>query len=880
MHMLKFVLAIDTRKQILLVVIVALSVILSFAGIRIEGLIVDQAIEMGLMTGQTWMLFQFIGLYFIIILMSRALAYFSEVVFSEVSQKTLMKIRTDLFSHILRLNIGFFNKTPIGDIISRIVPEVQQLGMFLSQIVLVPVTSGMTILAGVGLVTLIDWRLGIISIAIYSCVFIFLPRLRARLKDLSRDWSEKLRSISSNTEESISHYQEIQCNNTFSYEEDKFRKNLLQFWGINMDLARVHGKTTFLSQFFASLATLSVYGVGGYLAIKTVGTASALSVGSIFVMIRALGVLITPVNKLIDFSQGYAEALVKFDMVNDYLKIPPEMVDRQNAKKVDSLKGEVEVHNVVFGFEPEKKLLKNISMRIRPGERIALVGPAGCGKSTLSLLLNRMMKTNLGEITLDGINVIDIALGSLRKTVGYVAQSKTSTPILFSGTLADNILYGLMRKQENSSALPTHWLDLESAGIANLEELRREIMQIIRDVNFYDDVFNFGLTGVNLDDAMKQRESIFSIEKPDIIRAKILDGRKKFREKIEQASPGLVEFFDQERFMNYCSLLENLIFTSQEPFMKDQAKYRRLREVLDPLCRETGIMNAIFDIGCRTTIELSDIFKRVKPDSTQLMRRFQIPQPVMKNLASVGERMKQQGLEHVRDTLPPPAKDLILRLGFEYSAASGIDAYIDDSFKEKVIHARKLFREKGPLRLEMPLHFYEKDTFVDGASLMENLIMGKISSMVYRAEETISGLLKEFVDHAGLEDLVVQMGLLMDVGERGSKLSGGQAQKAAISRVLLKKPDMLILDEATSALDNASQRIVQQMLEKRFSDRNVITIAHRLDTIKEYDRILVMRAGEIVEEGNFEELMQKRGLFCELWENISAGEDSHVQIKR
>ena len=82
-------------------------------------------------------------------------------------------------------------------------------------------------------------------------------------------------------------------------------------------------------------------------------------------LFRALGMLITPVNKLIDFSQGYAEALVKFDMVNDYLKIPPEMVDRQNAKKIDALKGEVEVRNVVFGFEPEKKLLKTHRSSIR-----------------------------------------------------------------------------------------------------------------------------------------------------------------------------------------------------------------------------------------------------------------------------------------------------------------------------------------------------------------------------------------------------------------------------------------------------------------------------------------------------------------------------------
>ncbi len=122
----------------------------------------------------------------------------------------------------------------------------------------------------------------------------------------------------------------------------------------------------------------------------------------------------------------------------------------------------------------------------------------------------------------------------------------------------------------------------------------------------------------------------------------------------------------------------------------------------------------------------------------------------------------------------------------------------------------------------------------------------------------------------------------MDVGERGSRLSGGQAQKTAISRVLLKKPDVLILDEATSALDNASQHQIGIMLEKRFKDKNVFTIAHRLDTIKEYDRILVLRAGEIVETGSFQELIEQKGLFHELWKTLSTekGEVPHADIKR
>jgi len=705
--------------------------------------------------------------------------------------------------------------------------------------------------------------MGCIAFGIFCLIFIFLPSLRASLKALTKKWSEKMRNISKQTEESISHYMEIQTNNTFLYEEYNFHRSLMDFFGINLDIAKVNGKTTFLSQFFSGLATLSIYGAGGFLVIKHWGEPDGLTVGSLVIMTGAIANIINPVNTLIDFSQRYQEALVKFDMVSDYLNIPQEMIDGKDARHMDKISGEIHINNLFFGFEQEKKILKNINLHIKPGEHIAFVGPAGCGKSTLSLLINRLTKPQRGEIKLDGINISDIKLDSLRKHVGYVAQARTSNPVLFGGTLADNIIYGL--KTGHISGEKEEWINMKSIGINTHEDLRHEIVEVIKDVDFYDDIFNFGLRNVTLLDVLNAKNSIIS-DVPGF-RKRIIHGRERFYELMTEVE--LVEFFDIDKFMADCTILENIIFTSTEPYTKDRKSYDMLKKVLYPLCEETGLHDRIFYTGCTIAAELSDIFKKVKNANSDIIRKARIPQPVVKDLVKLGERFRIHGKEAVKKSLNQEEMDYIFRLGYEYSAGYGTGIYLDDDFIEKILLSRRLFKEKLSPELKEKIIFYDRNNYIDGATIRDNIIMGRVNTVINRAEEKISFILKKVIRELELEQDIVNMGLLMDIGERGSKLSGGQAQKTAIARVLLKKPSVLILDEATSALDNASQQRINEMLMKKFKDNTVITIAHRLDTIKDYDRIVVFKGGEIVETGTFKELLEKKGLFCRLWETLS-----------
>ena len=187
--------------------------------------------------------------------------------------------------------------------------------------------------------------------------------------------------------------------------------------------------------------------------------------------------------------------------------------------------------------------------------------------------------------------------------------------------------------------------------------------------------------------------------------------------------------------------------------------------------------------------------------------------------------------------------------------------------ERRILSARESFREKIMAERPDALSFYDISEYIHSLSILDNVIYGKPTGNHPRAQERmkIRQSMVQFLEEENLLNQIVEIGLHFVVGSKGERLSGGQKQKIAIARVLLKSPRILILDEATSALDNASQQQIQDLLESRWKGKcTIITVAHRLDTVREFDRIAVMRAGKIVEIGTYDALMSYGGILYEL----------------
>jgi len=155
--------------------------------------------------------------------------------------------------------------------------------------------------------------------------------------------------------------------------------------------------------------------------------------------------------------------------------------------------------------------------------------------------------------------------------------------------------------------------------------------------------------------------------------------------------------------------------------------------------------------------------------------------------------------------------------------------------------------------------------YIHSLTILDNILFGKVRTDLPKGQDKISQSIMQLLIEEDLLEQIIEIGMDFKVGTKGDRLSGGQRQKLAIARVFLKEPPILIMDEATSALDNASQQRIQNLLETKWKGAStLIAVAHRLDTIRNFDKIAVMKAGKIMEMGTYDELLTKKGLFYEL----------------
>jgi ABC-type multidrug transport system fused ATPase/permease subunit len=182
-----------------------------------------------------------------------------------------------------------------------------------------------------------------------------------------------------------------------------------------------------------------------------------------------------------------------------------------------------------------------------------------------------------------------------------------------------------------------------------------------------------------------------------------------------------------------------------------------------------------------------------------------------------------------------------------------------------ILEGRYLFREKISSDHPNVITFYQMSHYIYSQTILNNIFFGKTTTTNPMAQEKINQSIIHLLIEEDLLETIIEIGLKFQVGSTGDKLSGGQRQKLAIARVFLKAPTILIMDEATSALDNKSQARIQNLIETRWKGKNtLISVVHRLDIIKNFDKIAVMKAGKIGEIGTYDELIEKKGMLYEL----------------
>ena len=369
-----------------------------------------------------------LGLY----LISAIFSFVQGFTMTGIAQKLTYRIRNDIISKINRLPMNYFDKKTHGEVLSVITNDIDTLGMNLNQSITQIITAICTIIGILIMMLSISWQMTLISLVILPVAGFVVRIIVGKSQKYFSKQQEYLGHVNGQVEEIYGGLTVVKAFNA----EDKVVK---EFDKANDELYHSAWRSQFLSglmhpvmNFISNIGYVGVAVAGGYLAIN--GT---ITVGNIQSFIQYNKQFTQPINQIAQISSMLQSMVAAAERVFEFLEQPEEVNTAKGDIDTSTLKGNVEFKNVKFGYNPDKTIIKDFSAKVKEGQKIAIVGPTGAGKTTMVKLLMRFYDVTDGEILVDGHNIKDFDRGELRKMFGMVLQDTW----LFGGTVKDNIKY-------------------------------------------------------------------------------------------------------------------------------------------------------------------------------------------------------------------------------------------------------------------------------------------------------------------------------------------------------------------------------------------------------------------------------------------------------
>jgi ABC-type multidrug transport system fused ATPase/permease subunit len=712
-------------------------------------------------------------------------------------------------------------------VVQSFASELATAGDFIGMAIAIPLISILSLVAFTVYLLWLNPLLALVSFAIYPLALFVLPVLQRRANQENKKRVDVSREYSGKIAEAVSGIHEIQGNAAHRFESRKFDMlaNKLMKIRITWNLYRQGMKVS--SNFFSSISPFVIFLLGGWLAIN-----GKLGLGSLVAFLSAQEKLFDPWRELIDVYQSYQEASVSYRRTMEFFDQEPEFKLEPEDREPYQLGGQITVQNLSFKTEGDVQLLNDINFSVDTGEQLALVGFSGSGKSTLAQCIGQLYKYTSGHIWIGDKEVAELTKKDMAYNIGLVSQS----PFIFDGTIEDNLLYGCRARMNGDPSVSGRMLP-------NLDEK----IEIIQQTGMFPDILRFGLNSV-----LDLAEYSHLIQPLIRVRKKLV--RRSGPDWLEH-----VEFFDKSKYLYFSSLAQNLTFgfANDESFKRENlSKNEYFRHFLE----KTGLIGQLLELGVALCEKTIDILGNLPPDRA-FFEQCPIKSEELDDYKFLAEQLKKTAATR----LAPAEQQKILDLSLRFVPGQHKMAALTLDLQRKILSARIKFRRQMSSDQPDAYSFYRKNEYIHSHTILNNIFFGRLKTTDPRIQDRINEQIVQLLIEENLLESVVEIGMQFQVGSKGDRLSGGQRQKLAIARAFLKKPRILIMDEATSALDNNSQARIQRLLDTHLKgNTTLIAVIHRLDIIKSYDKIGVLKSGKIEEIGTYGELMEKKGLLQEL----------------
>ncbi len=401
-----------------------------------------------------------------------------------LEQSVVRDLRNDVYRHLIGLDLRFFGRTRGGQIVSRLTSDVDQLRLMLTRNLFKLLTSTFQVIILIGALLLISVRLTIVALVVLPLLFGVWGRLLKRLKRGDRTVLNLAGEVTSHLQETTGGVRQVKAAAAESYEAERFRSLTQRYFKAHVRNERIRALASPLSEMIGAIGTVLLLWYGARMVLIEGSIEAATFIGFLALSMK----MYQPAKWLSKFPSLVGPGLVGAERVFEFLDTPNEMVDRPGARKFEGVRDAIRFENVGFEYGGGDLVLRDVSLEARAGQIVALVGPSGAGKTTLVDLVARFYDPTSGVITVDGVDLREYGVRSLRERLGIVAQES----FLFHDTVRANIAY----------ALPHATLEAVEAAAraANAHEFIEQLPQA------YDTVL--GERGTRLSGGQRQRIAI------------------------------------------------------------------------------------------------------------------------------------------------------------------------------------------------------------------------------------------------------------------------------------------------------------------------------------------------------------------------------------
>ena len=370
-----------------------------------------------------------VGMY----VLSAIFRYIQTWIMTQVTQTVTFRMRQQLSQKINRLPLSYFDKQTYGEVLSRITNDVDTISQTLNQSLSQIITSTVTVLGILVMMFSISWQMSLVALLV-------LPLAGGVITLIAKSSQKQFLRQQTQLGELNGHIEEMYGGHQVMRVFNGQKKSIAKFSKINNRLQESAWKAQFFSglihpiiNFISNIGYVAMTILGGWLAIN-----GRLKIGDIQAFIQYVDQFNQPLVQVANIANILQSTAAAAERVFEFLDEPEEAVESNNLVKLSGVKGEVEFDNVVFGYKPDQTIIKSLSAHIKPGQRVAIVGPTGAGKTTLVNLLMRFYEINSGSIKIDGVDIRRMKRSDVRQMFGMVLQDTW----LFNGTIRQNLMYG------------------------------------------------------------------------------------------------------------------------------------------------------------------------------------------------------------------------------------------------------------------------------------------------------------------------------------------------------------------------------------------------------------------------------------------------------